>query len=266
MLNSELSPFRLITCDDSAATKSSPSITRNDYDVCNLEYILSGCGYLRCAGRLWKLNPGDVYMMRKHESHCYWQDREDPWNKRFLVVDGPLAEQIIANTFSPEEYVFRNCRRLRHYFDAFFTMSKENTGSGAEKALLFHQLAAELASQGEHVQTEVRNLPEHHLRAALEKSVESPFILERYAEESGYTKSYLIRKFRQSFGFTPYDYLLNLKIRKSEELLRYTMLQVKEIADKLGFPDQSSFSRCFRQRTGKTPKQCRKSCLGSAQI
>ena len=39
-------------------------------------------------------------------------------------------------------------------------------------------------------------------------------------------------------------------------------LSLKEISDRLNFPDQSSFGRFFRNNTGQSPKEYRKKLTG----
>jgi AraC family transcriptional regulator len=66
------------------------------------------------------------------------------------------------------------------------------------------------------------------------------------------------RLFKQSTGFSPYQFLIECRVLAAQQLLRaQRQLGLGEIAFRCGFADQSAFTRCFRQRTGLTPKQYR---------
>ena len=68
-------------------------------------------------------------------------------------------------------------------------------------------------------------------------------------------ESYLSKLFKKETGVGFTDYLNNLRIRKSTELLETTDLNLLEIAGRVGFDDQSYFTKVFKKITGKTPKQ-----------
>jgi AraC-like DNA-binding protein len=55
------------------------------------------------------------------------------------------------------------------------------------------------------------------------------------------------------------DYLWNLRMTKAKELLKSTNLSIDEISIAVGYLNPSSFRRRFKQETGQTPSQFRKS-------
>lgn len=63
----------------------------------------------------------------------------------------------------------------------------------------------------------------------------------------------LIRQFRARFGMTPHAYQLDVRINRARELLRRGGAPA-DVAQQLGFVDQSHFHRAFRQRVAMTPR------------
>lgn len=63
--------------------------------------------------------------------------------------------------------------------------------------------------------------------------------------------------FKQSTGLSPHQYVLKCRIEEAKRLLRHTALDLAEIAQQLGFRDQSHFTARFRKLTGVTPKRWR---------
>ncbi len=53
-------------------------------------------------------------------------------------------------------------------------------------------------------------------------------------------------------------------LSRATELLVETDLKIEEVAEKLGFADESGFHRRFRRWTGRTPRQFREEALGQA--
>lgn len=70
-------------------------------------------------------------------------------------------------------------------------------------------------------------------------------------------KDYLSRAFKKHTGIGMAKYLNNIRIRKAQELLKSTDLQIQEIADRVGYFDSKYFSRQFKLATGMTPAQFR---------
>jgi len=99
----------------------------------------------------------------------------------------------------------------------------------------------------------------------LRKAVEA--IQERYMEDlsikelaqiSNMSLSALERNFKRYFNMTPSKYIRQFRIRKSCDLLKNVDAQISEVATKVGFCDQSYFTKEFRKALGMTPFKYRK--------
>ncbi len=63
------------------------------------------------------------------------------------------------------------------------------------------------------------------------------------------------RLFRNSFGTTPYKYVVSERVTQAKVLLTRKALSIVEVADRLGFANQSHFTDVFRKATGMPPRR-----------
>lgn len=77
------------------------------------------------------------------------------------------------------------------------------------------------------------------------------------ARESGMSKSYFMKVFRELNGVTPWEYVLLKRIAYSTGLLKNTQRSVLDIAMQSGFNTKSSFNRAFRRVMKISPSEYR---------
>jgi AraC family transcriptional regulator len=68
---------------------------------------------------------------------------------------------------------------------------------------------------------------------------------------------YFARSFKQQIGLSPHQYLIRCRVERAKALLLQNKLTVVEIAQRVGFADQSHLNRHFKQLTGLAPTQWR---------
>ncbi len=68
---------------------------------------------------------------------------------------------------------------------------------------------------------------------------------------------HLDRLFKAETGIPFKQYVIQLGMEMSAELLRSSSLSVKEIMSRLGIQDRSHFTRDFKKKYGKSPKAYR---------
>lgn len=104
-------------------------------------------------------------------------------------------------------------------------------------------------------------LPKHVLRRIIERMrcFSCDLSLQALANESGYSRVHFIRMFRAATGYSPHNYLLNLRLERARELLRNPSLSLIDIAFECGFSSHSHMSRLFHKSVGVTPSAYRRS-------
>ncbi|QJD84704.1 AraC family transcriptional regulator [Cohnella herbarum] len=81
--------------------------------------------------------------------------------------------------------------------------------------------------------------------------------LDRLAERSGYTQSYVSRLFREITEFSPQQYLNELRMSAATSYLYTTNMSVQKIAEAVGYPGIHYFSRMFKKKFGVSPSEWR---------
>lgn len=262
MIHVDKKPFELITAATCCANLRTPTYTRRDYEVCSIEYITAGGGYLENNGGAAEyVGVNDIFILAKHSSHSYYPDRNDPWEKIFFVVDGFLMESIMHSCNIADGGVIHAAGDLKHFFLEFLAMSQNRQVCHKQAALLFHEFAngcEELRSRSGSRSA----APQEKLRQVLEQNFAEPLLLKEYARQNNFSCEHLIRLFRNQYKITPQAYRLQRRMEEACRLLGCSELSVKELASMLGFSDQYSFSNSFKKHCGISPSVYRKKLRG----
>lgn len=102
------------------------------------------------------------------------------------------------------------------------------------------------------------HLPSDKLQQALDyihAHLVEDLSLESIATELGMSQYYFARLFKQSTGYSPYQYVIKHRIERAQELMMQEQQSIANIALQVGFASQSQFGRHFKRLTGVTPKQ-----------
>ena len=83
--------------------------------------------------------------------------------------------------------------------------------------------------------------------------------VEKYADSMCLSPHYLSNSFIQMAGLSPKEYILSQLTIEAKRMAMFSNLSVKEIGYSLGFEDASHFSRFFKQQTGLSFNDLRRS-------
>jgi AraC-like DNA-binding protein len=183
------------------------------------------------------------------------------WSTWYLTFDGALAASIAyALEFPLSTQVSWGMdtplASIHEYFYEKYRYSYDFTGmNGSLEVYQFLTLLKKHGNVNKSAslsQSHERLLP---LLFQLEISFASADVgLTWMADELGVSPQHVNTLFRKAFGLSPYQYLLQLRLQKSKELLiTGHNLTVKQIAETTGFLDASHFISTFRKSVGLTP-------------
>ena len=89
----------------------------------------------------------------------------------------------------------------------------------------------------------------------IQQHAEEQIRLEDIADTVNLSPSYAAIYFRKKTGTTIREYILSKKMEEARKLLLEKDASVTDIAYRLGYHDYRSFSRAFKNITGKTPSE-----------
>lgn len=102
--------------------------------------------------------------------------------------------------------------------------------------------------------------PDVHENDGIERSIgymhnhyRSKIKLETLAHIAGLTPTSYSRSFRRTKGATPVEYLNQLRIDRSKQLLAQSEVTVKGVCEEVGFGNEFYFSRLFKRTVGISP-------------
>ncbi len=90
--------------------------------------------------------------------------------------------------------------------------------------------------------------------------------LEALAQQVGFSAYHFARRFRQTTGESPHQFVLYKRIDAAQRLLKETDRPLAQIALEVGFPNQSHFTHAFKRRLGLTPYRYRQESSNIARF
>ena len=96
------------------------------------------------------------------------------------------------------------------------------------------------------------------IRKYLDENYANEISLDNLSNTFYINKFYLTRAFKDKYGITINAYLLDKRMMKAKELLRYSNNSIDDIAKLCGIKDQNYFSRIFKKVEGTSPIKYRK--------
>ena len=141
--------------------------------------------------------------------------------------------------------------------------SEMNSGKPGSEALV-HKLAEVLFVQIVRSYTMTRSskvgfldaLQDEKINRALSlvhRTPESKWTLENLAHEIGMSRTSFANRFRELVGDTPMQYITDLRLQKSRELLTTTRLPISGVCELVGYGSEAAFIRAFKRSFNLSP-------------
>ncbi len=209
-----------------------------DYYI--LHYVSTGKGVLYKNNKKYPVRSGQVFLIKPGEVTKYTADKIDPWHYIWIGGTGKMVDKLadMPAVFDVNGSIFKQIKNCESYINM-----RESYLAGC----LFHILCEIFESSAT---TDSVMAVENYIDS---NYMNNPKIVD-IAQNLNLNRKYLARLFKKKTGVTMQEYITNRKMEAAKRLLS-SGYNVNETAQMIGYCDQSSFSRAFKNHFGASPSQ-----------
>lgn len=233
------------------------SRVREFSDSFSVELVTRGEFRFSQFGAAHRLKAGELCLVQLGTSSEMWCDADEPAEKLFIALSGPLLPVMLRSGKLDKMSVFRP-EEPQWYKDRF-ELAMELLETKPEG---FAQTASELAYEVLLALWTGRSRDEYpeiltRVLRFMEQEISRPLSVEEICRKFRLSPAGLFRLFKKHIGVSPINYLIERRIEFAGELLLLSTYSIKEVADRVGYPNAHYFSGEFRRITGMSPREYR---------
>ncbi len=237
---------------------------RQNLDSYLLLIVLSGEGTVTYQGEEFPMSFGSCAFIDCKKKYSHISSREKPWELMWVHFNGRSAASIYQQfTRSNPKGIFR-CSSVFYYKKAMEEMLNLHLNRSKSAEMLSNKYITDLVTQGfldsasdEEGQVESLQTKLQQVKTYLDEHFTEKILLEDLEERFYVSRFHLSREFKKSYETTIGNYLLNLRIGRAKELLRFSDKPIEEIASDCGIKDTSYFTKVFRKSEQMTALEYR---------
>jgi AraC family L-rhamnose operon regulatory protein RhaS len=251
-----------------------------------LLYILEGAGIHTINNNHYPYNAGNLFLLTPEDTHGFNMTA----NTRVCIIDftrGLFAKRHrkemdraeISEFFISMEYVFHNHQSLKGYVEGgqdeteligllIMQLVAEKEGQRIYSGIIVQNVVFLLLNLiarmiRENMATEMKKAGAkniiHEITSYIQQNIYQKDLIriESLAKHFHKTPDHLNRYFKRHSGVTLKAYTIRYKLNLVETRLRYSDLNISEIADEMGYSDESHLNKAFKVAYGKTAKEYR---------
>lgn len=167
-------------------------------------------------------------------------------NGSFPVINFTCTEKLCDTVIS---FPIQNAASYISDFKKLRALSLFD-GNRAEMMSIFYRILNSLSHEGSACKTimpAVKYIEENYCNP----DISNAFL----AELCNISEIYFRRLFKEHYKTTPRQFIIDIRIKKAEQLLCEGRLKIYAVAEKCGFTNQYHFSEQFKEKTGLTPSE-----------
>ena len=235
-------------------------IQRKNSSHFSIEYVYEGSGLVQHNSETYHISAGDFFILHPNAYHHYYANRQTPWKKIFLTLNGdPEFFLALLKLYKVENvHYLHNTQSPFELEDILELIKKESPNMDHELEMLLFKLVISISDFYKSNEQQIDNNKITLAKNFIERRITTKLTVDELSKYVNLNRSYLTRQFKHFFGLSPNEYILIAKIEYATNLLKTSNLSLEIIAYKLSFSDAAHFSHKFKQYTGLTPGKCRK--------
>lgn len=233
---------------------------RTNYNTMLLLLTIDGMGYLRYRNKEYKVPRDTGFLIDCSEHQIYYSDRIDLWNMIWIHFNGCQSKAYVQEILHRIGPIFDD--RNHHVQNKVQSVLKLLRSDDRNMDILFSKCIVDILSnvlmtgitEGYDISKEdITDEAITYIKTNLTKNIQ----LEDICKHVGVSKSYLIRKFKSTTGYSPYEYILLQRLSEAKILLIHSNKRIHDISLSVGFESVSHFIKYFKKIEGITPLKYR---------
>lgn len=231
-------------------------------EVFALVYIVRGQGiYYNESGYSHEFEPGDLLLIFPGFGHRYGPTKDEDFAEFFVAFKGPIFDLWKRSGLLDSSRPILHLQPVEFWLPKFHDLIDAPPGNAVEALQPVTRLCQLLAEI--HAATSTQSLPADktpwlaQARSMLGDNLHQPLSHQSVADQIGISYDAFRHIFRKQTGVSPARYRMNQRIAAACDLLLHTALNVKQVAEKLGFSSEFHFSQRFKEIKGVSPRRFR---------
>jgi AraC-like DNA-binding protein len=228
-------------------------------------YISRGRGWIDFGPdrRRQTVQAGHVIILFPGLWHRYRPDPAVGWDENWVAFDGEIARRWIDECgFTPGQPILkaRNEETLLGMFTRLIEIGQESPVAFQQlMCAQVHGILARLYSDEQKALGggDLATAIVMDAQARMQKAFTKDLDVQALAREAKVGYSWFRHAFVRQTGFSPHQYILELRLARARDLLVNSKMKIKQIAVSCGFDDEHYFSRIFAAKTGMTALEWR---------
>jgi YesN/AraC family two-component response regulator len=227
-------------------------------------YCNKGAGILNIGGKNHYITKGTGFFFSPNIPHTY-HATEEPWETYWVTFDGSYLTTLL-NLFHINPWEVFEPQNPERCLSLFQQMEKALQQDNIEKILdtsaTLYQFLILLKQSKKNNATTTSNSKPNKLKpviAYMEEHYTKEITLEELSNLIQVTTHHLCKLFRTTFGMSPFQYLIQLRLQVAKKILvQQPDLKIREIASAVGYKDVSYFCTIFKSHESVSPLQFRR--------
>lgn len=237
------------------------------HETYEIYYLIEGNRRYVIEDEIYDLYPGDMILIPPMKTHKVWNSPdacEGEYHARFLLTPKkeeipevflPCFETHFYRLTVPEKQIVFNCfedlqrNQKKDKYTTYFNQ--------ANLIKILHTLAKSKVTAESNLHFTHTDMRIQKAASYIKEHCEQPLTLDELSKQCGFTKEYFSTIFKDTTGFGFNEYLNQMRIAKSINLLTTTTLSIIEISCRCGFNDSNYFSAVFKKIVGVPPRKFR---------
>lgn len=242
-------PFRVTMCGISYCDEKY-KIFRRKSEENVIEYIISGTGTVHSGDDVFNPCKGDVYLLRRGERHLYYSDKDNPWTKVWMNFNGDLADRIIES-YGLTGAICLHIPQLKERFLDMYKTATSTIGTNAicDKAAVFFLKTAQNLAKSIRKEAPDNVGAASEIKAFIDDDAAFSLTLGEIADKMSYSKNHVIRVFKNEYGITPYEYMLDRRFEAPSRFSKIRHIRLRKYPKSSAFATQSIFRAVFQRDT-----------------